>query len=331
MGAREDVRHGRGATEHSRRGGDAPMAMTPLRCYGAAPFRVAVVHGGPGAPGSVAAVARELARVGGGVLEPLQSARSVDGQVAELGDVLAREASPPVVVIGHSWGAWLAVLLAARRPALIGKLVLVSAGAFEERYVAQLRRRRLARLDPEERAEFERIVRRLEGPGVADRAALLARLGGLTAKTDTYDPIEAAADADALPADGEAYRAVWPEAAALRRSGALLAEAGRITCPIIAIHGADDPSPAVGVEEPLRAAQQDFRFVLLERCGHTPWTERHAREAFFARLRAEVATVHSGPIAIERDKSMASSVSPDSRRGSEGHGPARATAGSRRW
>src|SRR5215211_3749423 len=96
---------------------------TDLRRYGAAPFRVAVVHGGPGAPGSVAAVARELARERG-VLEPLQAARSVDGQVAELGDVLARAASPPVVLIGHSWGAWLAALLAARHPALVGKVIL---------------------------------------------------------------------------------------------------------------------------------------------------------------------------------------------------------------
>jgi pimeloyl-ACP methyl ester carboxylesterase len=278
--------------EHTHRaaGGDAPT--TDLRRYGAAPFRVAVVHGGPGAPGSVAAVARELARERG-VLEPLQAARSVDGQVAELGAVLARAASTPVVLIGHSWGAWLAALLAARRPALVGKLILVGSGAFEERYVAGLRERRLARLASDERAEYERLVRLLEqpaGPAAADRDTLLARLGRLTAQTDNHDAIEdAGAAADALPVDGDAYRAVWPEAAALRRSGALLAEIGRLVCPVVAIHGADDPSPAAGVDEPLRAALGAFRFVMLERCGHTPWKERHAREAFYACLREEIA------------------------------------------
>ncbi len=36
--------------------------MKNLRTYGAAPFGIAVVHGGPGAPGQMAPVARERAR-----------------------------------------------------------------------------------------------------------------------------------------------------------------------------------------------------------------------------------------------------------------------------
>ena len=197
-----------------------------------------------------------------------------------------------MVLIGHSWGAWLAALLAARRPALVGKLILVGSGAFEERYVAHLRARRLARLTPDERAEYEHLVGLLERStdvAGAERDAQLARLGRLTAQTDDYAPIvDAGATADSLPVDGAAYRTVWPAAAALRRSGALLAEVSRISCPVVAIHGADDPSPAAGVEEPLRAVLGQFRFILLERCGHTPWKERHAREAFFAYLREEM-------------------------------------------
>ena len=60
-----------------------------------------------------------------------------------------------------------------------------------------------------------------------------------------------------------------------------LARVRRICCPVVAIHGAYDPHPAEGVERPLSASLPAFRFVLLERCGHTPWLERHAREAFY--------------------------------------------------
>jgi pimeloyl-ACP methyl ester carboxylesterase len=118
-----------GERPHGRETATGPVN---LRRYGTPPFRVAVVHGGPGAPGSVAAVARELAR-DHGVLAPLQTAHSLVGQVEELGAVLTRAASRPVGLIGHSWGAWLAALLAARRPALVGKLILVGSGAFGER------------------------------------------------------------------------------------------------------------------------------------------------------------------------------------------------------
>ena len=60
-----------------------------------------------------------------------------------------------------------------------------------------------------------------------------------------------------------------------------LARVRRICCPVVAIHGAYDPHPAEGVEKPLSAALREFRFVLLDRCGHTPWLERHARAAFY--------------------------------------------------
>jgi hypothetical protein len=54
-----------------------------LRKYGRRPFSIVVIHGGPGAPGEMAPVARELLKVAG-ILEPLQTADSVEGQVAKI-------------------------------------------------------------------------------------------------------------------------------------------------------------------------------------------------------------------------------------------------------
>jgi len=47
--------------------------MKNLRIYGNPPFKVAVLHGGPGATRQMAPVARELS-LKRGVLEPLQTA-----------------------------------------------------------------------------------------------------------------------------------------------------------------------------------------------------------------------------------------------------------------
>jgi hypothetical protein len=60
--------------------------MKNQRVYGKAPYRVAVIHGGPGAPGEMAPVARELS-VMRGVLEPLQIMTTIEGQVEELATV----------------------------------------------------------------------------------------------------------------------------------------------------------------------------------------------------------------------------------------------------
>ena len=262
--------------------------MENLRTYREAPFGVAVVHGGPGAAGEMAPVARELA-AGRGVLEPIQTATSVLGQVEELREVLERYAALPATLIGFSWGAWLSYLVAAHHPALVRKLILVGSGPFEEKYVARLGATRAGRLSDAERGEFVAIIQELGAGEAADKDALLARLGELAAKTDSYDPLPAEPD-DAGPLAGaaELYQQVWEGASALRQSGEPLELGKQIRCPVIAIHGDYDPHPAEGVRVPLAGVLADFRFISVEKCGHAPWLERQARDTFFEILRGEL-------------------------------------------
>ncbi len=81
---------------------------------------------------------------------------------------------------------------------------------------------------------------------------------------------------------------MWLEGKQLRQSGGLLALAKDIRCPVLAIHGDYDPHPADGVNVPLGQALKDFRFVLLEKCGHEPWKERAARGRFYEILKDEL-------------------------------------------
>jgi pimeloyl-ACP methyl ester carboxylesterase len=236
----------------------------------------------------MAPVARELERQDG-VLEPIQTATTLDGQVQELRAQLKGAADLPVTLVGYSWGAWLACILAARHPELVRKLVLVSSGAFEAQYVAQLRQTRISRLTPVEQAEFETALAVLADPQAADKDAHLQRLGALAHKADSYDPLPGECrDEDRVALSGDVYQGVWHAAADLRRTGELLALVQQIRCPVTAIHGDHDPSPAEGVRVPLEANLAQFTFHLLERCGHTPWQERHAREAFYCVLRREL-------------------------------------------
>ncbi len=260
-------------------------ALNNLRTYGQPPFSVAVVHGGPGAAGEMAPVARELASARG-VLEPLQTATTLEGQYEELETVLERSAQPPVALIGFSWGAWLSFIVAVRRPELVKKLVLVGSGPFQEQYAAGIEQTRLGRLSEWQRAEAESLIWTLKGSMPGDRSAVLARLGALFSRADAFDPIP---DAD-YPIDCRAdiFEAVWKEAAELRRSGELLELGKHIECPVVAIHGDYDPHPAEGVEKPLASVLKDFRFILLDRCGHRPWTERQARDRIFQALRDEL-------------------------------------------
>lgn len=261
------------------------VSMDNPRMYGVAPYTVAVVHGGPGAPGTMAPVARELASHWG-VLEPLQTATSLDGQIEELGEALNKHGDLPVTLIGSSWGAMLGFLLAARHPALVRKLILVGSGVYEERYAAGIEQTRLDRLSEDARVQAHALMAAVSDPTVADKSASFGRLGAMFTGTDTYDPLTL--DTEVIEVQYSVYQQVWQEAQALRASGALLQAGRHIQCPVVAIHGDHDPHPAEGIREPLSHVVKDFRFILLERCGHLPWIERWARDDFFRLLRAEL-------------------------------------------
>jgi pimeloyl-ACP methyl ester carboxylesterase len=266
-------------------GAGKDMNVTNPRQYGDPPYGVAVIHGGPGAAGEMAPVAVGLAS-SRGVLEPLQTAESLDAQVRELLDILTGNADPPVTLVGWSWGAWLGLILAAEQPSLVKKLIIVGSPPFEERYVARIADARLRRMSEEEREELDCLMEALNEPGGAGQLQAMARLGELLSGTDSFDPVPH--EDDVLEYRPDIYREVWKEAERLRSSGRLLAISRAVRCPVVAIHGEDDPHPYEGVRGPLEGAVRDFRFVLLKECGHKPWIERSAREGFYEALEREL-------------------------------------------
>ena len=262
-----------------------PSNIPNPRKYGDSPYTTVVIHGGPGAPGEAAPVARELSKLTG-VLEPLQTKASVDGQVEELTAMIQQHCNGPVTLIGHSWGAWLAYITAARNPNLVKKLILVSSGPLEEAYALTLRDTRLSRLPEEDEYEVRMIEEELPKPDRHGKYHLLERMAGLLAKADTFDGLRTEKEIITIQPDVAHY--VWKEASRLRKSGELLRYADKIKCPVLAVHGDYDSHPAEGVRIPLTMVLNDFRFILLEHCGHYPWNERQARDAFFDILRKEI-------------------------------------------
>jgi pimeloyl-ACP methyl ester carboxylesterase len=79
------------------------------------------------------------------VIEPFQSADSttVAAHVADLHDVVSsHRASMRPALVGHSWGAMLALAYAAAHPQAVGPIVLVASGTFDlasrARYAANM-------------------------------------------------------------------------------------------------------------------------------------------------------------------------------------------------
>jgi len=259
--------------------------MKNPRTYGTAPYTVAVIHGGPGAPGEMALVAEHLS-ANFGVLEPFQTVTSLEGLIEELQTILRKNGNLPLTLIGFSWGAWLSYIFAATYPKYVKKLILVSCGPFEEKDATSIMETRLNRLSVEEKKDINSLLETLNSHTLTNKNAVFARFGELMFKADSYDPLPY--KNNIIQFNYQLYQQVWQEATELRRSGELLRFGSHIQCPVVAIHGDYDLHPASAVKNTLSRVCKNFRFILLKQCGHYPWMETFAQEKFYEILIKEI-------------------------------------------
>ncbi|MCJ7581860.1 MAG: alpha/beta hydrolase [Candidatus Aminicenantes bacterium] len=259
--------------------------MKNFRTYGDPPYKVVVLHGGPGAPGQMAPVARELFSRRG-VLEPLQTKSNLEGQVQELFLVLEKNCAFPVTLIGSSWGAMLGFIFSAYHPMFVKKLILVGSGVFEKKYAEKIQEKRLNRLNLHDREEIQVLLDRLSIPAERDKNKLFNRLGELMTKADAYNPLTL--ETEIIKVQYELHQNVWKDVVKIRNNGELLELGKRIECPVVAIHGDYDPHPVEGIKNPLSSVLNNFKFILLKNCGHLPWIEKEAKSEFYAVLEKEL-------------------------------------------
>ena len=163
---------------------------------------------------------------------------------------------------------------------------MVGSGVFEKKYAAEITQTRLNRLNEEERSETQDLMKRLGDQDVEDKNMLMCRLGQLISKADSYDALTY--KSEILECQYNIFQSVWKDAEKLREGGKLLMLGEKIKCPVVAIHGDYDPHLCEGVREPLSHVLKDFRFIILEKCGHQPWIERFARDRFYQILKKEL-------------------------------------------
>jgi len=259
--------------------------MLQVRRWGSHGPLVALLHGGPGAAGDLADLARALAPKFR-VLEPLQRRRgevplTVAQHVADLAAVLPG----PVHVVGHSWGAMLGLSFAAAHPELVTSLCLVGCGTYDTAARAVLRRTTESRMTDAHRRALAELEQRLGAerePAAHD--ALMARVGRVFGSIYGVDLLPRDPADEPLWVDAGGDSETWPDVLRLQAEGIEPAAFAAIRAPVRMLHGDDDPHPGPLIRDLLRRYVPSLTYVGFPRCGHDPWRERHAREPFLRAL-----------------------------------------------
>lgn len=245
------------------------------REYGTPPYKIVVVHGGPGARGSCAGICRELSKKIG-VLEILQSKNTINELIDEIVDVIKKHDCERIILIGHSFGAWLSFIFASAYPNYVEKLILVGSGLFDAMYYPQLVEAASVKVMPKEQ--------------LADVKAANQETQNIEYSPYTYC-LAVDVPKDNVDFNEEQCRLLMSEIIPMRDSGKLLNLSQKIVCPVVAIHGINDPHIVDGIKIPLEKNLSDFKMHVLEKCGHEPWKEYYAKDKFYEILNEQIRTL----------------------------------------
>ncbi len=253
-----------------------------IRTYGTAGSAVMVLHGGPGAAGSAGPVARGL-EYAFRVFEPWQRGSggislSVARHVQDLHDV--RHSCCPAerpALVGESWGAMLALAYAAEYPDEAGPIALIGCGTFDAASRSQMQMNLEERIDDQLRQHLDALDS--EFPDPEDRLREKYRL---TERLYHYAPVDDGHDSEEKrPFDLSAHRETWADMVRLQEEGVYPAAFSRIRSPVLMLHGSYDPHPGRMIQESLLPHLPRLKYIELERCGHSPWREKWAKERMF--------------------------------------------------
>lgn len=261
------------------------MGAIPVREYGSTGPIVVLVHGGPGAPGYMAPVARELASEFR-VLEPLQRASggeslTVAVHLADLSGVVESYADGPVSLVGSSWGAMLALAYAAAQPARARGVVAIGCGTFDEASRSLYKQTLNDRMS----AELQEELRRIE-TSVADPDERLRRRAELLLPVYSYRLMSSDLEMEAV--DARSNQETWADMLRLQEQGIYPQAFRSIEAPVLMLHGARDPHPGRQISASLARYVRRLEYQEWEECGHYPWLEREVRTSFFARLSSQL-------------------------------------------
>jgi pimeloyl-ACP methyl ester carboxylesterase len=264
--------------------------MLEHRVHGTGGPEIILLHGGPGAPGHMAPLGRELSE-SFRCIEPFQRRRddeplSVAGHIADLRVVvtgLCRSQAP--ILIGSSWGAMLALAFAAEHPQAAGPIVLVGCGTFDPRARAEMRRRIDERTTPRLREELRALESRID-----DADERLGAMGRLIDSIYVVDPIAPGDDlSDDRGFDAIGHKETWADMLRLQAEDVYPAAFASIDSPVLMLHGACDPHPGAMIRDSLAPHMRDLTYIEWPDCGHYPWRDQHWRMTFFTTLRAWLA------------------------------------------
>lgn len=238
---------------------------------------VVLLHGGPGAGGYLGPVAEMLSDEYTVVepLQPMEGDCSIDRLVEDLSLVLAESSITSCHLIGHSFGAMLALYYGSCFPRQILSIMAVCSGTFCEKSRTILQNNLDDALSLQQK---KRLGEHIDGLTEDEN---LKRKGLILACAGSYELL---AEPKMTVVSAQAHQATWNDWLRLESVNVIPQIFTQITSPVMLVHGEADYHPGVVIHATLKAVLPDIHYAAIPRCGHYPWLEKYGEQPFRERV-----------------------------------------------
>ena len=266
--------------------------------YGQGTKTIILIHGGPSLFGYMKSLGNLLSNkykiidyAQMGTFEsPVSGEKiSIDTHIDDLATLITKYSkNSSVILIGHSWGADLALLTIARTQGTVEKAILIGTAALNEK-ISNLHGANLQfRYSDKVKLELAEIEKRLKDAQTIDeknnimqaRLALTSPFYHLDQQTEKSVPESKWNFHTFL----ESIDSIWD----VIDSGNIQSLLKQIKDPVIAFHGDYDPIPANETFEFLKENVVGVKTIKVENSGHFPWLEKTSKDNFLIQLKKEL-------------------------------------------
>lgn len=217
-----------------------------------------------------------------------KDALTLKGHLSDLKNVVERNRGSRVVLIGHSWGASLALLFMSENPGIISKAILIGSAPLNDEAAKKLGENIQLRLNEESKLKLQTIKSNFDqAKSDEERNILMQKRLTIIGPAYHLDPKTEENFSD-LKWDYTTFvtsiDSLWDFIDEGKISNAL----ANISDPIVAFHGDFDPIPMNETFKFLSNHIKGLKTVEVKKSGHFPWLEKDVQETFIKNLLNEL-------------------------------------------
>lgn len=261
-----------------------------IKKYGNGPTTVIFLHGGPSLFGYLEELGQALQEYctvveyaqRGTIEHPVEeSLLSIESHLEDLNQVVESclSESPPVL-LGHSWGAGLALLYEAKFPTRIRKIVLMGTAPLDEVIGDSFSEEIQNRLNPQEKERLSRLQKDYDlSVTLEEKRRIKDETLEVITPVYNYDR-ESVKQLSRAYWDYDSFRVSIASLWKLIDAGKIPDLLKQIQVPVVSFHGEFDPIPYEPTYDFLRKNLKNFSHKSYPKAGHFIWVEPAVRDRF---------------------------------------------------